>query len=468
MVEDATTNNGPASQVRLLVQEITRISEGRGIVPFGVLVRDEVVSNRFESLLGTLKAAKKKGILDFKGDLLLMALHDDVLVELCIDCEGTVQTESVATPEAASEAAPADVRATATAAAATAEAAVAVEVPSHWGTERSVLPGQTVNDAAVVPPCAPSVLADTVREQTIILRSTESPGDVQPPTTESVLDTWETEEGEQQETQLQQRRQQQLKQQQTEQKLEQEREGDADHHPCLLEPQQQECSNNDAHTTAQTEENLEQEREPPAASPGSQRLPVPGSQSARVDGVHAALEAVGPPYTARADLSGTHEVSEGVNEKSIEDMPQCAVTTVMTLLTTANRGCSKATLMESLSKPVLTPQQVAQSKWKVDTSYIGYRSRDPNNLRRGGSNTKIGETDKVDHVAEYSNAMSRKYPYGLLRGGASSRPADVDPACKEQYLSDLEFLAVFGMDNISFQKLPRWKQLNMKRAKGLF
>jgi len=320
-----------------------------------------------------------------------------------------------------------------------------------------------VNDAAVMPPCAPSLLADAVRMQTTMPRSTKSPRDVQPQTTEGVLDTWERGECEQQETQ------QQLQQQQlTSQKLEQEREGDADHHPCLLEPQQQECSNNDAHTTAQTEENLEQEREPPAASPGSQRLPVPGSQSARVDGVHAALEAVGPPYTARADLSGTHEVSEGVNEKSIEDMPQCAVTTVMTLLTTANRGCSKATLMESLSKPVLTPQQVAQSKWKVDTSYIGYRSRDPNNLRRGGSNTKIGETDKVDHVAEYSNAMSRKYPYGLLRGGASSRPADVDPACKEQYLSDLEFLAVFGMDNISFQKLPRWKQLNMKRAKGLF
>jgi len=376
-------------------------------------------------------------------------LHDDVLVELCVDCEGKVQAESVATPEVA-PATPA----------ATAEAAAAVEVHSQWGTERSALPAQAVNDAAVVPPCAPSVIADTACMQTI-LRGIESPHDVQPPTTEKVLDTREREECEQQESQLQQP-QQQL-QQQTEQKLEQEREGNADHHACLLEPQQQECINNDTHSTAQTEENLKQEREPPT-------LPVSGSQSARVDGVHDALESIGPPYTARVDLSGIHEVSEEVIEKSIEDMPQNTVTTAMTpapVLTPANGGHSKATLMEPPSRPVLHPQQGAQSKWKVDTSYIGYRSRDPNDLRCGG-NATIGETDNIKSVAEYSNAMSCKYPYSLLRAGASGRPADVDPACKEQYLSDLEFLDVFGMDSISFQKLPRWKQLNMKRAKGLF
>jgi len=468
MVEDTTTNSGPASQVGLLVQEIARISEGCGSVPFGVLARDEVVSNSFEALLGTLKAARKKGVLDFKGDLLLMGLHDDVLVELCNDSEGTVPAESVATPRAAPEAVPeaAPAPAEAAAATATAETVAAVEVPSQWETERRVSPTQKGNDAAVVSPFAPSILADTVCMQTASIGSTESSPELQTPTMEWVVDTWEKEDCEQQERPLQQQQQQH-----TQQKIEQEREGDADHHLCLLEPQQQECINNDTHTPVQTEENLEQEREPPATRPGSQRLHAPGSQSARVDGVHASLEAVGPPYTARADLSGTHEVSEGVNEKSIEDMPQCAITTTATPapVMMPTKGGRKAALMESLSKPVLNPLRGAQSKWKVDTSYIGYRSRDPNHLRRGGGiNTKTDEKEKVEPVAEYSNAMSRKYPYGLLRGGASCRPADVDPACKEQYLSDLEFVAVFGMDNISFQKLPRWKQLNMKRAKGLF
>mmetsp|Transcript_78739 Transcript_78739/g.155951 ORF Transcript_78739/g.155951 Transcript_78739/m.155951 type:complete len:422 (+) Transcript_78739:53-1318(+) len=421
MVEDTTPNTGPASQVGLLVQEIGRISEGHGTVPFGVLARDEVVSSAFETLLGTLKAARKRGILDFKGDLLLMGLHDDVLVELCSDTKGAVQTDRVAALEETPEAAPA--------AAAAAEAAAAVEEPSNRGPETPM------------PPCAPSTLADIKTcMQMMDLHSAESPLDVQ-----------------------QQQQQHQQLQQQTEQKLEQDREGGADHNPCQLRPQQMKSMESDTPTTAPPHSPTK-----PDATPGCSRLPAPGSQTARDDGVHAALEAIGPPYTARADLNSAHEVTKTVNENKTEDMsPKCATETTPAPTPTPAFGARcKTALMKSLSKPLLQPQRVAKGKWKVDTSYIGYRSRDPNNLRRGG-NTEVAETDMGDQ-GEYANSMTRKYPYGLLRGGTTSRPADVDPACKEQYLSDLEFLAVFGMDPISFAKLPRWKQQNMKRAKGLF
>jgi len=500
MVDDATSNSGPASQVGLLVQEMIRISEGRGSVPFGMLARDEVVSNSFETLLGTLKAARKQGIMNFKGDLLLMGLHDDVLVELCSDREGIIQADSMSAieevPETAPEAAPG---AAAAAAAAVTAAEAAMEVPAQEGLETAVVPAQRVDYMAEAPLCERSVITDmeACMENTEI-HSTESPLDVQPPATDVVLDT------------------QVQPQQPADQELEQVKKIDDDN-PCLLELQQ-ECINSDVSTTAQIEEKFEKDMqddagdcpghlEPqqehinngfttaehseqtlekgmedaddcpgpqPQQATGTHTTALPpsrlGSQSARVDGVHAALEVVGPPYTARADLSNAPEVSEAVKEKDTEDVsPKCDIPTAPApaqFPTQAMGGRSKAVLMKSLSKPVLQPQRVSKGKWKVDTSYIGYRSRDPNNLRRGGN--ARAERELADSLGEYSNSMNRKYPYGLLRGDASSRPADVDPACKEQYLSDLEFLAVFGMDPITFAKLPRWKQQNMKRAKGLF
>jgi len=505
MVDDTTSNSGPASQVGLLVQEMIRISEGRGSVPFGMLVRDEVVSNSFETLLGTLKAARKQGIMNFKGDLLLMGLHDDVLVELCSDREGIFQADSMSAieevPETAPEAEPgaAAVPAATAAAAAVTAAEAAMEVPAQEGLETAVVPFQRVDYMAEAPLCERSVITDmeACMENTEI-HSTESPLDVQPPAIDVVRDT------------------QVQPQQPADQELEQVKK--IDDHPCLLELQQ-ECINSDVSTTAHIEEKLEKDMQDDAddrpgpleprqeymnngfttAEHGEQELEkwredaddcpglqprqatatptttLPpsclGSQSARVDGVYAALEVVGPPYTARTDLSNAPEVSEALKEKDTEDVsPKCDIPTAPApaqFPIRAMGGCSKAVLMKSLSNPVLQPQCVSKGKWKVDTSYIGYRSRDPNNLRRGG-NARAGERELADSLGEYSNSMNRKYPYGLLRGGASSRPADVDPACKEQYLSDLEFLAVFGMDPITFAKLPRWKQQNMKRAKGLF
>jgi len=499
MVDDATSNSGPASQVGLLVQEMIRISEGRGSVPFGMLARDEVVSNSFETLLGTLKAARKQGIMNFKGDLLLMGLHDDVLVELCSDREGIFQADSMSAIEEVPETAPEAEPGAAAAAAAVTAAEAAMEVPAQEGLETAVVPAQRVDYMAEAPLCERSVITDmeACMENTEI-HSTESPLDVQPPATDVVLDT------------------QVQPQQPADQELEQVKKIDDDN-PCLLELQQ-ECINSDVSTTAQIEEKFEKDMqddagdcpghlEPqqehinngfttaehseqtlekgmedaddcpgpqPQQATGTHTTALPpsrlGSQSARVDGVHAALEVVGPPYTARADLSNAPEVSEAVKEKDTEDVsPKCDIPTAPApaqFPTQAMGGRSKAVLMKSLSKPVLQPQRVSKGKWKVDTSYIGYRSRDPNNLRRGGN--ARAERELADSLGEYSNSMNRKYPYGLLRGDASSRPADVDPACKEQYLSDLEFLAVFGMDPITFAKLPRWKQQNMKRAKGLF
>ena len=49
---------------------------------FGVLFSDERCANIFEALVGTLRAAKKRKIVDFPGQILLQGAHDDVDIVL--------------------------------------------------------------------------------------------------------------------------------------------------------------------------------------------------------------------------------------------------------------------------------------------------------------------------------------------------------------------------------------------------
>ncbi|XP_047405100.1 advillin isoform X2 [Sciurus carolinensis] len=56
----------------------------------------------------------------------------------------------------------------------------------------------------------------------------------------------------------------------------------------------------------------------------------------------------------------------------------------------------------------------------------------------------------------------------LLKNQNQALPEDVNPAKKENYLSEQDFVSVFGITRGQFTALPGWKQLQMKKEKGLF
>ena len=51
-------------------------------VKFGVLFADDRCANIFEALVGTLRAAKKRKMIHFEGEMLLQGAHDNVDVVL--------------------------------------------------------------------------------------------------------------------------------------------------------------------------------------------------------------------------------------------------------------------------------------------------------------------------------------------------------------------------------------------------
>eukprot|EP00934_Nitzschia_sp_Nitz4_P004697 Nitzschia sp. Nitz4//scaffold74_size92883//15035//15470//NITZ4_004813-RA/size92883-augustus-gene-0.11-mRNA-1//-1//CDS//3329557565//4687//frame0 len=66
-----------------LLIDIRRIGEpGEPHVLFGQLFDDDQVANYYEALVGTLKSAKKRGLIEFKGQMLLKGPHDKVKITI--------------------------------------------------------------------------------------------------------------------------------------------------------------------------------------------------------------------------------------------------------------------------------------------------------------------------------------------------------------------------------------------------
>ncbi|XP_049639026.1 advillin [Suncus etruscus] len=64
---------------------------------------------------------------------------------------------------------------------------------------------------------------------------------------------------------------------------------------------------------------------------------------------------------------------------------------------------------------------------------------------------------------------AKYYPIEVLvKNQNQELPEGVNPAKKENYLSEQDFVSVFGITRGQFAALPGWKQLQMKKEKGLF
>ena len=82
--------------------------------------------------------------------------------------------------------------------------------------------------------------------------------------------------------------------------------------------------------------------------------------------------------------------------------------------------------------------------------------------KKAASDAKFGAKEEVKFEAASSSSF---HSLDDLKKGV---PAGVDPASKEQYLSDADFQAIFGMDKAAFAALKEWKRKDLKKQRGLF
>uniref|UniRef100_A0A7N8WLS4 Advillin n=1 Tax=Mastacembelus armatus TaxID=205130 RepID=A0A7N8WLS4_9TELE len=79
----------------------------------------------------------------------------------------------------------------------------------------------------------------------------------------------------------------------------------------------------------------------------------------------------------------------------------------------------------------------------------------------------IGYFQEKDCVENEKSSQSFP-PDALVGKNISELPEGVDPTQKEKYLSDSDFINVFGITKDDFVSMPRWKQLNLKKEKMMF
>jgi supervillin len=75
-------------------------------------------------------------------------------------------------------------------------------------------------------------------------------------------------------------------------------------------------------------------------------------------------------------------------------------------------------------------------------------------------------TDSLLLVEDELKKFYRKFSIEELR--LRPLPEDIDPIRLETYLTDVDFQTVFKLTRDQFYQLPQWKQVDAKKAAGLF
>lgn len=78
-------------EMQRLLKDIRRVGEaGKPEVTFGELFVDPEVEQYYVALVGTLKSAKKRGLIYFEGQMLLKGPSDNILISIVNQWDDTI------------------------------------------------------------------------------------------------------------------------------------------------------------------------------------------------------------------------------------------------------------------------------------------------------------------------------------------------------------------------------------------
>jgi hypothetical protein len=425
----------------LLCEEIVRISGGQDSVRYGDLVDDEKVEQTFEALMGTLKAARKRGLISFEGELLLKGQSDDVIIKIV--SEGNKENEENKENKPIDVPSDADAKQPLEEVPVEPEAStdVVVETPADTEVPKEV----DVGPPQEPDPVAPSSSMTSPEEEVAVETSTEAAVEL-PATTEttaavavepspSTTDKVQAQDPVASSSSAEEKE----KRWSVDTSYIDYRTAD----PNNLEPRRGESSTvGDASLLARSASKTEDGK--------WQSVDTSYIDWRTQDTDNLGARQTGTTGVTHADTisSGTAKGDDGkwtVNTSYIKDR------TADTSNLEARKGASNIGSVASTAT-----KKNSDGKWAVDTSYINYRTGDASLMRN--------KDEKNGPV--YDDPAEKQYSYEEIT--SDKRPAGVDPTKKEAYLSDAEFQTVMGCSKAEFSQMPKWKQQNLKKSKKLF
>lgn len=129
---------------------------------------------------------------------------------------------------------------------------------------------------------------------------------------------------------------------------------------------------------------------------------------------------------------------------------------------------------QAVSKPAAAPEKPGEGAGiLVDGETTSIMQGSAGVMERPAIDMSTGIVKTPDAVAAPAKPVPKDVPEGCFSLEDLQNPdvwkvRGVDASCREQYLSDAAFEAVFGVSKADFEKLPKWKKDNQKKQHKLF
>ncbi|KAJ0023685.1 hypothetical protein NQD34_003584 [Periophthalmus magnuspinnatus] len=119
-----------------------------------------------------------------------------------------------------------------------------------------------------------------------------------------------------------------------------------------------------------------------------------------------------------------------------------------------------------------TPIVLIKQGFEPPTFTGWFAGWDPNKWSGGKTyeelKKELGEAAEPEDVPEEEKTYDPFPLDALLNKQPDELPEGVDPSKREKHLSDADFSELFGMTKEEYDAIPQWKQLKLKKEKGLF
>ncbi|XP_053564187.1 advillin [Bombina bombina] len=161
-------------------------------------------------------------------------------------------------------------------------------------------------------------------------------------------------------------------------------------------------------------------------------------------------------------------IGSDANEVEKKEAPVTAVEYLKTHPGGRDSETSIIIVKQGFEPPIFTGWFLAWDphKWSGGKSYEELKKE----LGNAAAITKL--TQDMNGLSPSTPTPSNSYqcyPLDALQWKQTDElPEGVDPTKKENYLSDQDFISAFGVTRGEYSALPTWKQLNVKKEKGLF
>ncbi|XP_028789451.1 villin-3-like [Neltuma alba] len=179
-------------------------------------------------------------------------------------------------------------------------------------------------------------------------------------------------------------------------------------------------------------------------------------------------EALAALNSAFSSSSGSKAIAPKPSATSQGSQRAAAVAALSSVLTAEKKQSPDSTPVGSPLAGNITPAEGKSENARAETGGLEEveDAKEPEEETVGDGDSEPKQENLDDDILSPSSHVT--YSYDQLKTLSDNPVSGIDFKRREAYLSDDDFLSVFGMTKEAFYEMPKWKQDMLKKKQGLF